>query len=183
MQDAKALTLISRRYADRFGATPTLDYPHIAHQPRADGEIGAALGYRWADNGPLFLETYLDAPIEALLSHHLARTVERGRIVEIGNLAADVAPAMIRLWAQAANDLGDLAEIAVAVLSAELRAMFGRLGVTLHMLARADAGRLGEAAEQWGSYYRGDPWICAGFIAEGQGRLARFSTAVQGQTA
>ena len=117
-----------------------------------------------------------DRSIEQELSNLFERTVTRGDIVEIGNLASDNAMAMISLWAEAANDLGSEAEIAVAVLTAPLRSMFRRLGVTLYEIAPARPERLGEKAEQWGAYYQLEPMVCAGFIAEGQQRLARLIT-------
>ena len=46
------------------------------------GRIVAALGFRSAGHGPLFLEQYLPAPIEIILG------IPRHQIVEIGNLAS-----------------------------------------------------------------------------------------------
>lgn len=137
------------------------------------GEIAATLGYRRADRERLFLEAYLDVPINVALRQCLGREFARRDIVEIGNLASENALAMIGLWAQAANDLGADAEVAVAVLTAPLRSMFHRLGLTLHEIAPARAERLGANADDWGNYYALDPVVCAGFIAEGQQCLAR----------
>lgn len=177
-----ALQLINRRYADVHGAVPGLDYA-VFHVHRRAGAIGAALGYRRADSGRLFLEAYLDAPIEELLAVATGRTIVRRDIVEIGNLAADTAPAMVALWTLASNDLAGEAEIAVAVLTAPLRHMFRRLGVTLHILAPATPERLGTAARDWGRYYLNDPQVCAGAIADGQARLARFGMRRMGRAA
>jgi hypothetical protein len=47
----------------------------------------AAFGMRWANNAPLFLEQYLDDPIEKVISHRLNQTILREDITEIGNLA------------------------------------------------------------------------------------------------
>lgn len=174
MTHSKAQELIVRRYADVHGARPRIDYATLATDVRGD-EVAAALGYRRADCGPLFLERYIDQPIEELLAPRFSRPVNRADIVEIGNLAADNAPAMVRLWAQAANDLGGEAEIAVAVLTRELRTMFRRLGVAIVELAPADPARLGGEAMEWGRYYARDPRLCAGLIASGQERLARFA--------
>ncbi len=173
MQTQAARLLIQRRYAHIHGAIPNLDFPHFSVDCR-DGLAGAALGYRRAGEDRLFLEAYLDEPIEAAVSRCLGRAVDRMRIVEIGNMAADTAPAMVRLWARTANDLSGDTEIAVAVLTASLRAMFGRLGVRLHEIGPARAERLGEGAALWGRYYASDPVVCAGAIADGHLSLARF---------
>ena len=167
-------TMIERRYDAVHGARPNLDYP-LFRSRLTGGKVSAALGYRRADRERLFLEAYLDGPIEAALADRLGRSFDRHEIVEIGNMASENALAMIGLWAEAANDLGGEAEIAVAVLTAPLRAMFRRLGLSLHEIAPASPERLGAAAADWGQYYRLDPIICAGFIAEGQQCLARMA--------
>src|SRR6478736_1820829 len=134
----------------------------------------AALGYRRADAEPLFLEAYLDQPVETLVSAAMDRPVAREAIVEIGNLAANNAWSMIALWGEAANDLGGASEVVVATLTAPLRRMFQRIGVPVHRLMAADPAKLGPVAADWGSYYAQDPFICAGPIAEGQRAIASF---------
>lgn len=171
MSRREACDLISRRYAEVHGAVTTVDYHDLRVATSTSGER-AALGYRRASCQRLFLECYLDRPIEAELKRLLGRPVNRNDIVEIGNLAADNAPAMVRLWADTANDLGGEAEIAVAVLTRQLRAMFRRLGLTLHEIAPARPERLADRGAQWGNYYAQDPVVCAGFILEGQARIA-----------
>jgi Thermostable hemolysin len=174
MDRGAVLALMARRYAEAYQASPDLSYPEFRAQ-KCNGKATAALGYRRADAGPLFLETYLDLPVEQALESALGRTISRRDIVEIGNLASENAPAMVALWAKTANDLGDDAEIAVAVLTTPLREMFRRLGVTLHEIEPARANRIGDAASSWGDYYDQNPIICAGLIADGQDRLSRFA--------
>ncbi len=147
------------------------------------GSGRAALGYRRAGAEPLFLEAYLDEPIEALVSARLRRPIRRDAIIEIGNLAASNAWSMIALWGEAANDLGDTNDVVVATLTAPLRRMFARIGVPIHELVRADPAKLGPAAADWGSYYAQDPWVCAGRIAEGQRAIAQFLARRRRETA
>lgn len=177
MDIASAEDLITSRYAHAYRATPRLDYPRFNAQ-LCGGRTRAALGYRRGDAGALFLETYLDAPIEAVLAERLGRDFARRDIVEIGSLASCNAPAMIALWARTANDLGSDAEVAVAVLTAPLRAMFRRLAIPLTEIADADPARLGDQRAVWGDYYAQDPLVCAGMIADGQAQLARFSARI-----
>jgi Thermostable hemolysin len=129
--------LIARRYAEEYQATLRFEYPGFQAQ-KCCGETKAALGYRRADAGGLFLEAYLEGPIESVLQDVLGRNFARRDIVEIGNLASCNVPAMVALWARTANDLGSDAEIAVAGLTAPLRAMFYRLGIPLTEIAPAD---------------------------------------------
>ncbi|MGZ3266593.1 MAG: thermostable hemolysin [Croceibacterium sp.] len=171
MDVACARSLVDDTYRRAYGARGAAvfgDYLSNAGPGRA------TLGYRRAGAEPLFLEAYLDEPIEALVSARLRRSIQRDAIIEIGNLAASNAWSMIALWGEAANDLGDTNDIVVATLTAPLRRMFGRIGVPIHELVRADPAKLGPAAADWGSYYAQDPWVCAGRIAEGQRAIAQF---------
>jgi hypothetical protein len=175
MRREAALRLIRERYESVHGADPELSYDHLIVLGRAE-RVGATCGYRRASAGFLFLEHYLDRPIEQAVADVYGRAISRADIVEIGNLAAGTAPAMVALWAKAANDLSDETEIAVAVLTAPLRRMFARLGIALAEIAPASAQRLGPMAARWGRYYALDPIVCAGRIADGQEKLARFAS-------
>lgn len=167
------LSLIRRKYRDVFGASLAPVFASYMHCG-ARNDRGAALGYQRAGPEPLFLETYLDEPIEIAVSRAFQSVIARDRIIEIGNFAADNALAMAELWGTAANDLGGCGEVAVATLTAPLRRMFARIGLPIHVLAPADPARLGQSARQWGSYYELDPQVCAGRIAEGQLALNAF---------
>lgn len=174
MDRSSVLDLVKSRYAARHGAVPAISYTELRGEKRGD-RVCAALGYRRAHREPLFLEAYLDAPVEDVLAPQLGRPIARADIVEIGNLASCNAAAMISLWARTANDLGNEAEIAVAVLTSPLRKMFARLGVRLMELAPADPARVAADGSDWGRYYDLDPIVCAGLISDGQDRLARFA--------
>ncbi len=171
MQTRPRNDLIRRKYQEVFGASVRPAYDNWL---QANESADAALGYRRAGSGPLYLEAYLDCPVEQLVSAAAGRPVERTAIIEIGNFAADNALAMVELWGRAANDLGGNGEVAVATLTAPLRRMFARIGLPITQLAPARAERLGEQAGQWGSYYASDPVVCMGEIAQGQAALAAF---------
>jgi hypothetical protein len=167
------LQLVARRYREVHGASlpPTFDKFMAGG---TDQVSTAALGYRWASNGTLYLEAYLDDPVEVVASRALDRLVLREDIVELGNLAAANGMAMVQLWGRAANDLGSSSQIAVATLTASVRAMFARIRLPIVELACATPCAVGAEAGQWGSYYRNDPRVCAGIIAEGQEALSRY---------
>lgn len=158
------------RYRAAFGAEFRPYFDRWMERPGR-----AALGYRNAAEGPLYLESYLDRPIEAVVGDALGRDLHRGAIVEIGNFAANNAIAMIQLWGRAANDLSGASEVAVATLTAPLRDIFRRIGVPIVELAPACSKRLGRRAVSWGSYYDHDPIVCAGEIAAGQAALSRYA--------
>lgn len=173
MDSARVRAFIDQAFGRTYGAPNAAGYAeYLTVRDRA--HVRAALGYRRAGAEPLFLEQYLDQPIEESVSAVLRRRVERDRIIEIGNLAADNAWSMIALWGAAANDLSGSHEVVVATLTGSLRRMFARIGIPVHELAPADPARLGTAVSDWGKYYLADPCVCAGPIAEGQRSIAAF---------
>ncbi|MEO8308604.1 MAG: thermostable hemolysin [Pseudomonadota bacterium] len=166
---------IQGRYAAVHGTRPPVNYSRLRSTMRSDSE-GAALGYRRAEAGPLFLERYLDVPVEEALLQRVGARLGRDRIVEIGCLAANSPPAMIELWTQVAAELHAQAEIATAVLSRPLCSMLTRIGIRLFTLAPASAQRLGSEATQWGNYYSTDPMVCAAYLGDARKCLSKFGS-------
>ncbi len=174
---------IQQRYAAEHGADAPVAYSNFITRMRSS-ERGAALGYRRASDGPLFLEAYLDAPIEQVLRPTMGIEVPRSAIVEIGSLAGNSCTSLLSLWHRTAHELSADAQLGVAVLTRPLRGMLRRLGIALHELAPADGNRLGEARARWGRYYDTDPVVCAGSLHEGRLQLDRFlSRRLAGQLA
>lgn len=166
--------LIERRFGAVHNAHPLPAYPDYLAVGASPSTPRAALGLRFAGQERLFLETYLDLPIEALVSRALNRPVSRDRIVEIGCLAADHPVALMRLWLEAAArlDTGDL--IATATLTLPLQNMFKRIGMPLVRLATADPARVHRAVA-WGSYYAQAPAVFAGDVTSGVAALGRYA--------
>jgi hypothetical protein len=173
MNSNVAVSVMSRKYLELFGAAPSPTFCEYLTGGREPDSL-AWLGYRRASEGPVFLESYLDAPVEIEIGKALGRRVGRAEIVEIGNFAADNAFVMLELWGAAANDLAGSSEIAVATLTAPLRRIFRRIGLPFISLCRALPERLAQRAGEWGSYYEQDPQVCAGVIADGQAAIARW---------
>jgi hypothetical protein len=172
MQHRSPIELISAQYRDVFGARQPQTFDRFMACNSEHGST-AALGYRRADQGNLYLEIYLDEAIEDAVSRAFGKTILRADIVELGNLAAVSGIAMIQLWGRAANDLGSTSQVAVATLTLQMRAMFARIGLPLTELAPARPDAVAGSGQNWGKYYDADPVVCAGLIAEGQHALAR----------
>lgn len=151
-------------YARRFGARVTQFAPHLVGLRDAQsGAWVAAAGFRHADQSPLFLERYLDAPVEDILSQHRGRPVTRQGIVEVGHLSADRPGAgrwLIPLLGQ--HLAGESAQWVVSTLTQELRHLFIRMGVTPIALGQADPAAVGPDAADWGRYYEHHPVVLAG---------------------
>lgn len=167
------IDFIRQRFLAVHGSSAPVNYNRFMSRMRADDQ-GAALGYRRASEGMLFLEAYLDEPIELVLTRRFDTHIARSRVVEIGGLAANSSAALVSLWNSAVCELGDDTDLGVAVLIRPLRAMFRRLGITVHELAPAHVERLGVQGAHWGSYYQNDPVVCAGSLIEARQQLAGF---------
>src|SRR6218665_1692324 len=80
---------IKNIYKKSYDADIAVTYPTLMSVRNADGGILAAAGFRLAKTEPLFLEQYTREPIESVTSRLYSRSIRRGAIAEIGNLASD----------------------------------------------------------------------------------------------
>ncbi|HEF4760727.1 TPA: thermostable hemolysin [Pseudomonas putida] len=132
------------------------------------GALCAVAGARLAASGQLFLERYLDEPIDPLISAAADRAVDRARIVEVGNLAAtDTGSARLSIITLTyLLAMGGLEWVAFTG-SIGLVNSFHRLGLKPVTLCAADPARLGDERNHWGSYYESKPWVHVGNIRAG----------------
>lgn len=158
--------LIEDRFDAAFGARLPGHYPILAGVVGLDGAPRAAAGVRFAEVEGLFLERYLDAPIERALAAAFETPVARDVVVEIGSLASVSAPATVGLFGTLAAWLSANRgrRFAVATLRPDLARMLSRAGFGLRRLSAADPARIENAAQAWGSYYRNAPQVYAGEI-------------------
>ena len=159
---------IAARFSRAYGAQVSHFLPSLVGVRDPMARWQAASGYGEAIAGDLFLEQYLDHPIEVALTAALGRPVPRSRIIEVGNLAAvsaGMAREFIPLLARYLHRRGY--QWVAFTATRELRNSFRRLGIEPLALCPADPARLPDRCESWGSYYRHDPQVMAGRIAHG----------------
>ncbi len=170
---AEVEAYIRRIYADHYGADVQGFAPELVSLRDGSGIVAAA-GYRSAAHGPLFLERYLDAPIETLLTSTANAATQRPGVVEVGHLASDRPGEGRRLILLLGPHLAAQGfQWVVSTLTAELRHLFVRIGVTPLALGTADPAALGHEAVQWGSYYDHRPVVLAGHLRQALQQLAR----------
>ncbi|MDP5292886.1 thermostable hemolysin [Oceanimonas sp. CHS3-5] len=164
---------IQAAYQRAFDARIPHFLPLLAGLYRADGELVAACGLQLAGPRPLYLEQYLDQPIEGLLTEQRGRPVSRASLVEIGNLATS-APGNGRLmFAAVCQQLYRQGQHWVVFTATQtLLNSFHRLHLSPLELAHADPARVGGDAAHWGRYYQHQPRVMAGELAEGHRILA-----------
>jgi len=167
----KVEAFIHQRFAESYHANVTHFMPYLLRiRKDGSGEWHAVAGLQPAatpeSSSPLFVEHYLDQPIEHSISGRTNTSVDRKQIVEIGNLA-EATPGGGRLAIIALTGFLTGCGFHWVTFTAipTLRNAFPRLGMEPIALARAtpDALAAGEQQE-WGSYYDENPTVMCGDI-------------------
>lgn len=128
-----------------------------------DNKLVAACGFISAAAGPLFLEAYLDQPIEKVISAHTGLPVRRDDIVGVGNFSV-TEPGTARYLITAIVDRLHATSKQWAVFTAVpvVRNAFIKMGLNPVILGEPDKNRLSaEEQAEWGSYYAQKPQIMA----------------------
>ncbi|MEZ5650311.1 MAG: thermostable hemolysin [Burkholderiaceae bacterium] len=161
---------IAAGFARHFGAEITQFSPLLASL--SDGErILAAAGYRRATD-TLFLEAYLDTPVDSRISQLAGEVVARHAIAEVGQLATRAPRHLGELMNRLSDHLSGNGVQWVAITATRpLRQVFERFGLRSHELAVANPVGAGIELAQWGRYYEHDPRVIAGSLAINQPRL------------
>ncbi|MCP1519008.1 thermostable hemolysin [Pseudomonas sp. MM213] len=159
---------IQQRFRKVHGADIRHFMPQLFGISSTDGELCAVAGVRLGRDEPLFLERYLDKPIQTLISAVVERPVDPAGIVEVGNLAAtDTGNARMSIIAITyLLAMGGLEWVAFTG-NMGLVNSFHRLGLKPVTLCAADPQRLGDDRHSWGSYYESKPWVHVGNIRAG----------------
>jgi hypothetical protein len=169
---ARVEEFIRAVYREHYDARLSILAPTLVAL-RSGDEILAAAGYRSATER-LFLERYLDAPVEVCLARSARDAPDRPAIVEVGHLAAARNGAGRLLMPLLGAHLAAAGfEWVVSTATEELRHLFRRLGLSPLVLGSADPSVLGADAGNWGSYYDHRPHVVAGSIASGMSQLTR----------
>lgn len=172
---------IADRYTQAYGAQLRHFLPRLFGLHSKQRELLAAFGLREGRGGPLFLEHYLDRPIEKIAAEITGKKISREKIVEVGNLAGRHRGALrllIPLLAQKLNS-ENLRWLAFTG-SPRLINGFSKLGIELTPLTAARPDRLPpEEQGEWGSYYAHDPMVMLGDIASGVRHLEQNSQLLQ----
>jgi hypothetical protein len=162
---------IAQRFLDMHGARITSFMPLLVALFGEQDNILAAVGIRSADMDALFLEHYLNTPVEQAISSNAGRATsipQRDRIVEIGNLASIDRRASRSLFKALADLLNaENFEWAVFTGCSSLQRMFKILGIETVSLGRALQSRLPVEQQTWGGYYEDSPRVVAGKVSRG----------------
>lgn len=154
---------IQRIFRQAHGANVKHFMPRILCLRDSRYRLQAVSGMRQAEHENLFLERYLDKPVQDMIAFHSGSAVLRHRIVEIGNLAVEN-PLYTRLLLAA---LGrhlystDTEWFVFSALPSIIR-IVARTNHTMLVLGDARLDCLApEDRADWGSYYQHRPKVIA----------------------
>lgn len=166
-------------FARRHEATVSSFMPTLLSFRDAAGELRGVIGLRGAQPQPLYLEQYLEQPVEAAIATATGQPVRRAEVVEVGNLAGANCRAAMRMVASLPSYLlaRDYHWIAFTATSA-VRGILAAFGAPLVELARADGSRVTTGNDRWGRYYESDPRVLAGYLPVSR-RIPGFSPGSQ----
>ena len=158
---------VRREFLAHFGARVRHFMPELLGLHDPAGAVRAVVGCRAAATERLFLETYTHEPIEIALAQN-GFFVPRERIVEIGGLACRNATAAIAIVRALVPHLLRAGFTWVVFTGADtVMNVFRYLGLAPQQLCPANPLLLGEARNDWGTYYDHEPHVMAGRIADG----------------
>jgi hypothetical protein len=159
---------IAASYARTYGASIAHYAEHLVGLRDVEGTWQAGLGYTLAGHQRLFIEQYLDEPVEDAIGSILSVPIERDQIVEVGNLAASAAGAARQVIVGMTRLLHELGRTWVVFTSTRgLFNSFARVGIAPIPLASADPSRLPDGGKSWGSYYATNPRVMTANIPLG----------------
>lgn len=166
---AEAESFIRETFALAYGASVRSFMPRLLAVCLKNGDLMAAFGVRSANEERLFLESYLDQPIEQAIQEETGVKLDRSKIVEIGNLAA-IYPGGVRWMIVALTVMlyEEGYEWVVFTGTSALRNGFHKLGLHPIEICPARIERL-DAEERacWGTYYDNKPAVMIGNIRQG----------------
>lgn len=163
-----AEAFIAQRFAQSFGASVKAFMPRLFTLRDSAGVVCGAFGLR-SPNHRLFIEQYLDEPIEVAIAQHSQCAIERRAVIEVGHFCGAFPGAMRQLIALLATQLHREGFEWVAFTSTTgLRNAFFRVGLhPVDLAAAAVEKLLPDERASWGRYYEHAPRVSVGRIEDG----------------
>jgi Thermostable hemolysin len=174
---AEIEAFVGDAFARKHDATVTSFMPTLLSFRDHAGTLRGVVGLRGAGEQFLYLEQYLDQPVESAIAAAMGRPVRRRQVVEVGNLAGANCRTAVRMVALLPSHLlaRDYQWIVFTATSAVREILLG-FGAPLIELARAERARVAPGSDQWGRYYETDPRVFAGFLPDSR-NVRGFGTA------
>jgi len=157
-------------YAHHFGARIEAFMPWLLRVTcREDGARGV-IGLRPASRERLYLEDYLERPVEEAIAAVAGHPVPRTAVVEIGQLAVESRRVVVPLFRELVPFLLQQGFGWVCfTATGPVRSLLARAGLAGCELASAREACVAARADAWGDYYRHDPRVIVGDLRRPSG--------------
>jgi hypothetical protein len=153
-----------------FGAAIHGFMPQLALYRHHTGREGV-IGVRSAADQPLFLEHYLDAPIQLMIAEASGQAVSRSRIAEVGQFVVDDRDIVGSFFRDLVPFLRREGFDWVCFTGTNrIRAILKRVGLNGLAVATAAADRAAPTGDHWGNYYDHEPIVIVGKLDDPRGR-------------
>jgi len=158
---------IAKRFNDVYGAQVDEFYPVLMSRTE-NNSLSSVVGIRPGTDKPLFLEQYLELPLDEAIHQKTGNRVCRNTLAEIGNLASNCRRSNQLMFIILTAVLAEAGyEWVVFTATSQVRALLRRLKFYPVTLCGADPTRLHDNSDAWGSYYAAGPEVQSGSLKEG----------------
>ena len=156
-------------FGTHFGACIGGFMPRFALYQHALGATGV-IGFRSAADDELFLEHYLDLPVDQVISAEAGAAVARDTIVEVGQFVVDDRDIVGSFFRDLVPFLAGAGYEWVCFTGTnKIRSLLRRVGFHGLPIAAANAGRVSDTGDDWGSYYDNEPVVIVGKLDDPAG--------------
>ena len=147
--------------------------PDLAVYEHATGASGV-IGVRSAAEEHLFLESYLDLPVETVIHLSSGETAVRGSIAEVGQFVVDDRDIVADFFRDLVPFLQSQGFTWVCFTGTNrIRALLARIGFAGFPVTLATEARLADAKNRWGTYYEHEPVVIIGKLSDPRGNWFR----------
>jgi hypothetical protein len=152
---------IAQRFSQQYGATVRDFLPYFISLSNGQ-DLCASVGLQAAAKRALFLEQYLNMPVQQAISSVFLCPIDRAKIIEIGNLVATRSGSSYFLFAAMTQVLHEAGfQWLIFTATHQVKKIINKMGFNPIELCEADANKLSNKSN-WGSYYENNPSVLAG---------------------
>lgn len=164
VQRSKAEAAVKKIFRSAHGADITSFLPCLL-TAEINQRIAAVVGVRSAVNQPLFLEQYLNFPIETAIKNINGLDISRTSLVEIGNLVSCKTGISRQLFIVLAFALAQAnIEWVSFTATTQVEQVLAKLSLQPVIIGQASEASLANGNGNWGSYYVDRPNVCVGNV-------------------
>lgn len=163
-QRLKAEEAVKRIFRTAYGADISYYLPFLL-TAEINQRVAAVVGIRSAIAQPLFLEQYLNCPIETSIKNINGLDISRKNIAEIGNLVSCKTGISRQLFIVLAFALAQAnIEWVSFTATTQVEQVLAKLSLQPVIIGQASEASLANGNGNWGSYYVDKPNVCIGNV-------------------